>query len=148
GCMVTDGLRRSYGETGRDGNGEDAFYYITVYNEPYQQPPEPENLDVEGLLKGLYLYQTAPNDIGPKAQILVSGVLMPEALRAQRMLAEEWGVSAAVWSATSWRELRREAAEGDRDNFLHPADEPRVPYVTQTLSDAGGPVVPVAEAVR
>src|SRR5690606_5522727 len=63
--IVKDGLRRMYGETGRDGNGEDVFYYITVYNEPYQQPPEPENLDVEGLLKGLYLYQTAPNDIGP-----------------------------------------------------------------------------------
>ncbi|CAM2889029.1 pyruvate dehydrogenase (acetyl-transferring), homodimeric type [Saccharomonospora xinjiangensis] len=146
--IVRDGLRRMYGETGPDGNGENIFYYLTVYNEPYQQPAEPENLDVDGLLKGLYRYQRAPEGTGPKAQLLVSGVTMPEALRAQRMLAEEWNVGADVWSATSWTELRREAVEVDRDNFLHPADSPRVPYVTRTLSGTEGPVVAVSDWMR
>ncbi|MBB2934146.1 pyruvate dehydrogenase E1 component [Amycolatopsis bartoniae] len=146
--IVRDGLRRMYGETGPDGNGENVFYYLTIYNEPYQQPAEPENLDVDGLLKGLYRYAEAPAGDGPQAQILVSGVTMPDALKAQRLLAEEWGVRAAVWSATSWSELRREAVEVDRDNLLHPADEPRVPYVTQALQDAAGPIVAVSDWMR
>ncbi|MFD2418575.1 pyruvate dehydrogenase (acetyl-transferring), homodimeric type [Amycolatopsis pigmentata] len=146
--IVRDGLRRMYGETGPDGNGENVFYYLTVYNEPYRQPAEPENLDVDGLLRGLYRYSAAPSGAGPEAQILVSGVTMPDALKAQRMLAEEWGVRAAVWSATSWSELRREAVEVDRDNFLNPDDSPRVPYVTQALQGAEGPVVAVSDWMR
>ncbi|OLT46929.1 pyruvate dehydrogenase (acetyl-transferring), homodimeric type [Saccharomonospora sp. CUA-673] len=146
--IVRDGLRRMYGETGPDGNGENVFYYMTVYNEPYQQPAEPENLDVDGLLKGLYRYAEAPAGDGPEAQILVSGVTMPDSLRAQQMLLDEWGVRAAVWSATSWTELRREAVEVDRDNFLYPADEPRVPYVTQALQGADGPFVAVSDWMR
>src|SRR5437016_1722824 len=85
--IVRAGLHRMYGETGPDGNGENVFYYLTVYNEPYQQPAEPENLDVDGLLRGLYRYSDAPSGDGPEAQILVSGVTMPDALKAQRMLA-------------------------------------------------------------
>jgi pyruvate dehydrogenase E1 component len=146
--IVRDGLRRMYGETGPDGNGENVFYYVTVYNEPYRQPAEPENLDVEGLLRGLYRYAEAPSGAGPEAQILVSGVTMPDALKAQRMLAEEWGVRAAVWSATSWSELRREAVEVDRDNFLNPDDSPRVPYVTKALQNVTGPVVAVSDWMR
>jgi pyruvate dehydrogenase E1 component len=73
---------------------------------------------------------------------------MPDALKARKLLAEEWGVRAAVWSATSWSELRREAVEVDRDNLLHPADEPRVPYMTQALQGAGGPVVAVSDWMR
>ncbi|WAL67207.1 pyruvate dehydrogenase (acetyl-transferring), homodimeric type [Amycolatopsis cynarae] len=146
--IVRDGLRRMYGEGGPDGNGDDVFYYLTVYNEPYQQPAEPENLDVDGLLRGLYRYAEAPAGDGPQAQILVSGVTMPDALKAQRMLAEDWGVRAAVWSATSWSELRREAVEVDRDNLLHPADPPRVPYVTQALSGVPGPVVAASDWMR
>ncbi|GHF07564.1 pyruvate dehydrogenase E1 component [Amycolatopsis deserti] len=146
--IVKDGLRRMYGEGGPEGNGENVFYYLTIYNEPYRQPAEPANLDVEGLLKGLYRYAEAPSGDGPEAQILVSGVTMPDALKAQQMLAEEWGVRAAVWSATSWSELRREAVEIDRDNLLHPGESPRVPYVTQALSDASGPVVAVSDWMR
>ncbi|MGC7097640.1 pyruvate dehydrogenase (acetyl-transferring), homodimeric type [Amycolatopsis lurida] len=146
--IVKDGLRRMYGEAGPDGNGENIFYYITIYNEPYQQPAEPENLDVDGLLKGLYKYADAPAGDGPEAQILVSGVTMPDALKAQGMLAEEWGVRAAVWSATSWTELRREAVEVDRDNLLYPASSPRVPYVTEALQGSAGPVVAVSDWMR
>ncbi|GGI80834.1 pyruvate dehydrogenase E1 component [Saccharopolyspora subtropica] len=141
--IVKDGLRRMYGE-----DAENVFYYLTVYNEPYQQPAEPADLDVDGLLRGLYRYQAAPGGSGPRAQILAAGVLMPEALRAQRMLAEEWGVQADVWSATSWSQLRREAEAVDRHNLLNPGAEPRVPYVTRALSAAPGPVVAVSDWMR
>jgi pyruvate dehydrogenase E1 component len=141
--IVRDGLRRMYGD-----EPENLMYYLTVYNEPYQQPAEPEDLDVEGLLRGLYRYAPAGQGNGPRAQILVSGVTMPDALRAQRMLADEWGVLADVWSATSWSELRRDAVECDRQNLLRPDAEPRVPYVTEALSDAAGPVVAVSDWMR
>ncbi|MBB3661257.1 MULTISPECIES: pyruvate dehydrogenase (acetyl-transferring), homodimeric type [Prauserella salsuginis group] len=146
--IVKDGLRRMYGETGPDGNGENVFYYLTIYNEPYQQPAEPEGLDVDGLLKGLYRYAEAPAGNGPEAQILVSGVTMPDALRAQQMLLDEWGVRAAVWSATSWTELRRDAVDVDRDNFLNPGETPGVPYVTEALQGADGPFVAVSDWMR
>jgi pyruvate dehydrogenase E1 component len=141
--IVRDGLRRMCGE-----QAEDIFYYLTVYNEPYVQPAEPENLDVEGLLRGLYRYQPAPSGSGPAAQILASGVAMPSALKAQQLLADEWQIHADVWSATSWSELRREAVEVDRHNLLHPEAEPRIPYVTTTLADTGGPVVAVSDWMR
>ncbi|MBM7772629.1 pyruvate dehydrogenase E1 component [Actinokineospora baliensis] len=138
--IVKDGLRRMYGE-----QAEDIFYYLTIYNEPYQQPAEPANLDVEGLLRGLYRYAEAPSTEGLRARILVSGVAMPAALKAQRLLAEEWGIGAEVWSATSWAELRRDAVEVERHNLLHPQADPRVPYVTSVLSEGAGPVVAVSD---
>ncbi|MET0236469.1 MAG: pyruvate dehydrogenase (acetyl-transferring), homodimeric type [Kibdelosporangium sp.] len=141
--IVKDGLRRMYGD-----QAEDIYYYLTVYNEPYQQPAEPENLDVEGLLRGLYHYADAPAGDGPKAAILGSGVALPAALKAQQLLNDEWGVQADVWSATSYSELRRDAVEVDRHNLLHPEAEPRVPYVTAALSKANGPVVAVSDWMR
>ncbi|ACU35285.1 pyruvate dehydrogenase (acetyl-transferring), homodimeric type [Actinosynnema mirum] len=138
--IVKDGLRRMYGE-----DAENVFYYLTIYNEPYRQPAEPEDLDVEGLLKGLYRYQRSEGEGGPKAQLLASGVGVPWALKAARLLADDWGVHADVWSATSYSELRREAVEVDRHNLLNPDKEPRVPYVTQVLKDAQGPVVAVSD---
>jgi pyruvate dehydrogenase E1 component len=141
--IVRDGLRRMFGEA-----AEDIFYYLTVYNDPYVQAPEPSDLDVEGLLRGLYRYAPAPAGDGPEAQILVSGVAMPWALRAQELLLSEWGVRAAVWSATSWAELRRDAVEIDRHNFLHPEAEPRQPYVTRTLARTTGPVVAASDWMR
>ncbi len=142
--IVRDGLRRMYGES-----PEDVFYYLTVYNEPYQHPAQPEGLDVDGLLKGLYRYAAAPElPEAPHAQLLASGVAVPWALEAQRMLAEDWGVSAAVWSATSWTELRREALRCDEWNMVNPDGEVRVPYVTRALDGAAGPVVAVSDYVR
>ncbi|HEU5471396.1 MAG TPA: pyruvate dehydrogenase (acetyl-transferring), homodimeric type [Actinophytocola sp.] len=141
--IVRDGLRRMYGE-----QAEDIYYYLTVYNEPYVQQPEPDNLDVEGLLRGLYHYRAAPDGTGPSAQILAAGVAMPAALKAQRLLADEWQVRADVWSATSWSELRREAVDVDRHNLLHPEAEPRIPYVTTVLAGTQGPVVTVSDWMR
>ncbi|MUN35984.1 pyruvate dehydrogenase (acetyl-transferring), homodimeric type [Actinomadura litoris] len=151
--IVQDALRRMYGSSEEHPNGEDVFYYLTVYNEPYQQPAEPDSVDVEGLLKGLYHYKAAPdvasgNGQAPRAQILASGVGGRWALEAQRLLAEDWGVAADVWSATSWNELAREARACDEWNLLNPDDEQRVPYVTQTLDNVAGPIVAVSDFTR
>ncbi|WUR56658.1 pyruvate dehydrogenase (acetyl-transferring), homodimeric type [Actinomadura citrea] len=151
--IVKDALRRMYGSSEEHPNGEDVFYYLTVYNEPYQQPAEPENLDVDGLLKGLYRHRAAPevssgNGQAPRAQILASGVGGRWALEAQRLLAEDWGVAADVWSATSWNELAREARECDDWNLLNPDAEQRVPYVSRTLDNVAGPIVAVSDYMR
>ncbi len=102
------------------------MYYLTVYNEPILQPEEPENLDVEGLLRGIYRVSESQHD-GPKAQLLASGVAVPWALEAQELLAKDWGVSADVWSVTSWTELRRDGLAADEHNFLNPYEDPHVP---------------------
>ncbi len=140
--IVKDGLRRMYGE-----NAENVCYYLTVYNEPYNQPPEPEGLDVPGLLQGLYRYRSGEQEPGPRLQLLTSGVAMQEALRAQELLADEWDVYADVWSVTSWTELRREAEAADQHNLLHP-EEKQVPYVTRALADVQGPIVAASDWMR
>jgi pyruvate dehydrogenase E1 component len=142
GHIVKDGLRRMYGE-----NSENIYYYITVYNEPYMQPAEPENLDIEGLLKGLYLYAPAEIRSKKKAQLLASGVGVNWALKAQKLLAEDWGVAASVWSVTSWNELRRDGLETDSHNLLHPSDNKQA-YVTKKLANAEGPVIAVSDFMR
>nr|WP_199747745.1 MULTISPECIES: pyruvate dehydrogenase (acetyl-transferring), homodimeric type [Actinomadura] len=151
--ITQDALRRMYGTSEEHPDGEDVFYYLTVYNEPYQQPAEPDGLDVAGLLKGLYRYRSAPETAAgdgqpPRAQILASGVGGRWALEAQRLLAEDWGVAADVWSATSWNELAREARECDEHNLLNPEGEQRVPYVTRTLDGVAGPIVAVSDFAR
>jgi pyruvate dehydrogenase E1 component len=148
GHIVKAGLERMYGEVGPDVD-PNVFYYLTVYNEPYLQPAEPEDLDVEGLLKGMYRYAPAPEqaDGARRAQILASGVAMRWALEAQRRLAEEWGVAADVWSVTSWTQLSRDARECDEYRMLHP-DSDCTPYVTARLAEAPGPVVAVSDYMR
>jgi pyruvate dehydrogenase E1 component len=146
--ITQNALQRMYGSSDEHPHGEDVIYYLTVYNEPVVQPPEPDHLDVEGLLKGIYRYreqQGNGNGQTPRAQVLASGVAMPWALDAQRLLAEEWGVAADVWSVTSWNELARDANEADEWNFLHPGEQPRTPYVTSKLQDAAGPFVAVSD---
>ncbi len=147
--IVKDALRRMYGE-----NSENVFYYLTIYNEPKKQPPEPQidNLE-EGILRGLYRYAEAPassngNGDRPRAQILASGTAMHWALGAQEMLAADWDVAADVWSATSWTELRRDAIGCDEWNLLHPEETPRTPYVSRALDGIRGPVVAVSDWMR
>jgi pyruvate dehydrogenase E1 component len=139
--IVKAGLERMYGGSHPDPN---VMYYLTIYNEPLIHPVEPENLDTEGLLKGMYLLSPATGE-GPKATILGSGVGVPWALEAQKLLRNDWGVAAEVWSVTSWNELRRDGVAAERHNFLHPEEAPQVPYVTQRLSDGEGPVVAVSD---
>ena len=141
GHIVRAGLERMYGGKHEDPN---VMYYLTLYNEPLVQPAEPENLDVEGVLRGIY-HLAAPRIDGPRAQLLASGVGVPWALEAQELLAADWGVAADVWSVTSWTELRRDGIAADEHSFLHPDEEPRVPYVTQKLSGAPGPFIAVSD---
>jgi pyruvate dehydrogenase E1 component len=175
--IVKDALRRMYGSSPDHPEGENIFYYLTVYNEPYVQPAEPagypggtEALERD-ILRGLYRYADAPAAAGtagaaeaaepagqamaaepaaerPRAQILASGVALRWALEAQKLLAEDWGVAAEAWSATSWTELRREALDCDERNLLHPDAEPRVPHVVTALADHPGPVVAVSDWIR
>lgn len=142
GHIVKDGLRRMYGE-----NSENIYYYLTVYNEPYMQPAEPDGLDVAGLLKGIYLFQSGAKQRKKNAQILASGVGMNWALKAAKLLESDWGVSASVWSVTSWNELRRDGLAVDRHNLLHPRDQ-RSAYVTNKLNGTPGPVIAVSDYMR
>jgi pyruvate dehydrogenase E1 component len=151
--IVKDGLRRMYGY-GLDADkpvGEDVFYYLTVYNEPVAQPAEPDNLDVNGLLKGMYRfneYQTAEGDDVPRVQLLGSGVALPWVQKAQQILAEEYSVAADIWSVTSWNELRRDAVAAEQHNLLHPEEPEQVPFVTEQLKETKGPVVAVSDFMR
>jgi pyruvate dehydrogenase E1 component len=164
--IIKDALRRMYGSSGEHPDGEDIFYYLTVYNEPYIQPAEPAGYEggtqalERAILSGLYRYSAAPElpaDVQgaisstgthPQAQILASGVALRWALEAQRLLAEDWGVRAGAWSATSWTELRREALRCEEWNMLQPEAEHQVPYVTRTLEGHPGPVVAVSDWIR
>ena len=137
--IVRDALERWYGPD--SGRNRDVMYYLTVYNEPIHQPAEPENVDVEGIVKGIYKVQDSPLASGPKAQLLASGVAVPWAIEAQKLLAEDWGVSADVWSVTSWTELRRDGVAAEEEALLNPGQPARVPYVTQKLAGANGPII-------
>ncbi|MFD1214720.1 pyruvate dehydrogenase (acetyl-transferring), homodimeric type, partial [Arthrobacter sp. GCM10027362] len=144
GHIVRAGLERMYGGKHPDPN---VMYYLTVYNEPIVQPAEPENLDTEGVVKGIYRLSPAKAD-GPQTQLLASGVAVPWALEAQQILAEEWGVAAAVWSVTSWTELRRDGLAAEEESFLNPGTEARKPFITRQLEDAAGPVVAVSDYMK
>ncbi|MGC4796958.1 Pyruvate dehydrogenase (acetyl-transferring) [Micromonospora saelicesensis] len=141
--ILEQGLHRMYGDA-----QENVFYYLTVYNEPTLQPAEPADVDVEGLLKGIYRYSPAPQVDGPKANLLASGTGMQWALKAQQLLAQDWGVGADVWSVTSWTELRRDAVETEEYNLLNPGAEAKVPYIQQKLAEADGPKIAVSDFMR
>jgi pyruvate dehydrogenase E1 component len=147
GHVMRSGLERMYGE-----NAEDVIFYMTVYNEPVSQPAEPEDVDVEGILKGIHHVSSAPEisgeGEGPRVQLLASGVGFPWIKKAQEMLAEEWGVRADTWSVTSWNELARDAVAAEEWNLLHPGESPRTAYVTDKLAGAPGPVVAVSDYMR
>jgi pyruvate dehydrogenase E1 component len=142
GHIFKDGLNRMYGK-----DSENIYYYITVYNEPYVQPAEPENLDVDGLLRGIYLLKSGEKQRKKNAQILASGVGVNWALKAQDLLQKDWGVSASVWSVTSWNELRRDGLEVDSHNLLNPTSK-KTAYISQKLKGTDGPVVAVSDYMR
>ncbi|MCL6645915.1 MAG: hypothetical protein K6U88_13265, partial [Dehalococcoidia bacterium] len=135
-AIVKDGLRRMFVE------GEDVFYYFTVGNENYVQQPMPKGKNVEeGIVRGMYLFRKSGlKKPAHRAQLLGSGSIMNEVLKAQEML-EKYGVAADVWSVTSYKELYRDAIETERWNLLHPEAKPKVPYVRQLLEDTEGPIV-------
>jgi pyruvate dehydrogenase E1 component len=142
--IIQDGIKRMYVDQ------ESIFYYLTVTNEPLHMPEMPKDGNVrEGVLRGLYRFKVAENpDAKLRAQLLGSGTIMYEVLKAQKILAEQYGVAADVWSVTSYKELYRNANDCERWNMLHPADAPKIPYVTQTLKDAPGPFIAASDYMK
>ncbi|MGA1512327.1 MAG: pyruvate dehydrogenase (acetyl-transferring), homodimeric type, partial [Aquiluna sp.] len=138
--IVKAGFERMYGGKHEDPN---VMYYLTVYNEPMLQPAEPENLDVDGVLRGIYKLSSS-NAAGHKVQLLASGVAVPWAIESQQLLAE-YGVAADIWSVTSWGELRKDGLRADEQRFLYPDQDAPMPYLTQKLADAEGPFLGVSD---
>ncbi|HEV3142785.1 MAG TPA: pyruvate dehydrogenase (acetyl-transferring), homodimeric type, partial [Gemmataceae bacterium] len=140
--IVEDGIQRMFVK------GEDVFYYLTMYNEAYEMPALPQGVR-EGILKGLYQYKTAtPNRSKLSVQLLGSGVILNEVLRAQTILAEKYNIASTVWSATSYQELRRDAIECERWNRLHPDQKKKVSYGEQVLGKTKGPIIASSDYMR
>jgi len=138
--IVQDGIRRMHQE------GEDRFYYITVYNEDYPMPEMPEG-SAEGILRGIYKFKPASGG-KPALQLFGSGPILNEALRAQQILAEKYKIQADLWSVTSYNQLRREALATERWNRLHPAEKEKRPYILQALEGAEGPIVAATDYMK
>jgi pyruvate dehydrogenase E1 component len=141
-AIVRDGIRRMYHDR------EPIFYYITVQNEPYAQPAKPDGVD-EGILKGLYKFKpaTSPGK-KPRVHLFGSASIIREALAAQKILDDDFGVAADVWSATSYSQLRREALECERWNLLNPGSKPKTPYVTKLLANEPYPIVATSDYIK
>jgi pyruvate dehydrogenase E1 component len=140
--IVQDGIHRMYEEQ------QDIFYYLTVMNEPYAQPPMPSGVK-EGILRGMYKLKDSGNKNSKlRAQLFGSGAILNEALKAQKILEEKYEVAADVWSITSYKELYRDGHEVERWNMLHPSEFPRVPFVTQCLQDAPGVFVAASDYLK
>jgi len=138
--IVKSGIERMYGEKHADPN---VMYYLTVYNEPMLQPAEPEDVDVEGIIRGIHKVKEGTQG-AIKAQVLASGVALPWAMEAQEILAAV-GVSADVWSVTSWGELRKDGLDADEHNFLNPESTPKTAYISQKLASSEGPILGVSD---
>jgi pyruvate dehydrogenase E1 component len=139
--IVCDGMKRMF----RD--GEEIMYYLCLYNEEYEMPPMPPGVE-DGVIKGLYKFKTGPEGKKHKAQIFGSGSIIRSALKAQQILAERYDVSADVWSATSYKNLRNEAILAERWNMLHPTEPPKKPYVRQLLENEKGPFIAVSDYMK
>ncbi len=139
--IIADGMKRMFVD------GEDIFYYLTLYNENYPMPPMPEGV-TEGILKGLYRFKAGPEGKKAKAHIFGSGPIINSALKAQQILAERYGVSADVWSATNYKQLRNEAIQCKRWNMLHPTATPKKSYVETLLAKEKGAFVAVSDNMR
>jgi len=140
--IIEDGIRRMYKD------GESVFYYITVMNEQYEMLPMPAGAR-DGILEGMYLLRASGKaKAKARAQLLGSGAILNEALKAQQMLEHQYDVAADVWSVTSYQELYRNGHTVDRWNRLHPGQAPRVPYVTQCLAGTDGCIVAASDYVK
>lgn len=142
--IIQDGIRRMMTDH------EDIYYYLTVGNENYAMPPMPAGAGIrEGILRGIYKMRPSDRPDAPlRAQLLGSGSILNEALKAQGILAERYGVAADVWSVTSYKELRRDGLETERWNLLNPGQPPRVPFFTTALQDTAGAIVAASDYVK
>lgn len=138
--ILQDGLRRMYVEQ------EDVFYYITLMNENYTHPAMPQGAE-EGILKGMYLLRDG-GEAEVKVQLMGSGTILREVIAAADLLRNDFGVTADIWSMTSFNLLRREGMEASRYNLLHPTETPRLSYVEQQLQGHTGPVIAATDYIR
>ncbi|HET7829303.1 MAG TPA: pyruvate dehydrogenase (acetyl-transferring), homodimeric type [Candidatus Limnocylindrales bacterium] len=141
-AIVREGITRMYTD------GEDVFYYVTVYNENYPQAPKPEGAD-EGIVKGIYRFAAAPDikDSKGRVRLVGSGSILQQVIAARDLLAER-GIAAEIYSATSFQQLRHEALQAERWNQLNPDKPARVPYVEQVLGQDGGPIVVATDWIK
>ena len=138
--IIREGIRRMHELR------EPVFYYLTVTNEPYPQPPLPDGVS-EGIIRGMYRFRAAEGS-GPRVQLLGSGAILNEVVAAQALLAERFGVAADVWSVTSYSELRRDALDADRWNMLHPGAPARRSYLAEVTAGSEGPFVAATDFLR
>ncbi len=140
--IVLDGMKRMYED------GEDAIYYITLYNENYRHPQMPEGIE-EGIIRGIYKFSSTDAGKGrPRVQLFGSGAILRKALRAQEILADRYKISATVWSVTSYTELARDAHEVARWNMMHATEEPRQSYLARAIAGEEGPFISASDYVR
>lgn len=140
--IVMDGLKRLYED------GEQAIYYITAENDNYEHPDMPEGCE-EGIIKGMYKFKSREVESAKaRVQLFGSGAILNSVLRAQELLAEKYGIASDVWSVTSYTQLRREAADCQRWNMLHPTEKPRVSYLEKVLEGSKGPFISASDYVR
>ena len=140
--IIQDGMRRMMQEQ------ESVYYYVTAMNENYTMPAMPKGSE-DGILKGMYQFSTHKAKKGqPKAQLFGSGTILREVIEAAELLEKDWGVSADVWSITSYNELSREARDCERWNMLNPEKKARISYIEKTLGKCEGPVISASDYVR
>ena len=139
--IIQDGLRRMLEEQ------EDVFYYVTLMNENYPHPAMPAGAE-DGIRKGMYLLKDGGAATGPRVQLIGSGTILREVMAAAELLAKDFGVTADLWSATSFNNLRRDGLETERWNLLHPGQPARRPYIATCLEGHAGPVVASTDYVK
>jgi len=140
--IIQDGLRRMIAEQ------EDVYVYVTLMNENYEHPAMPDSVE-DGILKGLYLFQEAPEDKKKaRVQLLGSGTILREVIAAAELLATDFDVAADVWSAPSFTELRRDGLATERWNMLHPTKKPRRSWVEASLKERSGPVIAATDYIK
>jgi pyruvate dehydrogenase E1 component len=139
--IVQDGLRRMYVDQ------EDVYFYLTVCNENYHHPAMPEGV-AEGIVKGLYRFSKTEKPGDKHVNLMSSGTIFQQAMRAKDLLEADFGITADLWIATSLNELAREAQDVERSNRMYPTSEPKLPYVTEALSQTTGPVIAVTDYMK
>jgi pyruvate dehydrogenase E1 component len=139
--VIQDGLRRMVQDQ------EDVYYYLTVMNENYEHPSMPEGAEAD-IVKGMYSLRKGAESNGPRVQLLGSGTILNEVIAAAKLLKDDWGVEADLWSCPSFTELARDGQEVDRQNLLNPLAEPKVSHVARLLKGAQGPVIASTDYVR
>jgi pyruvate dehydrogenase E1 component, homodimeric type len=141
--ILEEGIREMFVD------GVERMYYLTVGNENYVHPPMPQGDGIrEGIMRGMYRFRSLGKDGQPRVNLMGSGAILNEVLKAQELLAEQFGVASDAWSVTSWTELRRDAIEADRWNVLHPGVAERQPYLVEQLGPQPNIVVAASDYMK